>query len=63
MECNIKDKLEQHLSDIRKLAARLDLTWEERKAAVRAEEFALALLKDHIASGHNGKRCPFGSHI
>lgn len=63
MECNIKDQLEQHLSDIRKLAVRQDLTWEERKAAARAEEFAMALLKDHIASGHNGKRCPFATQI
>jgi hypothetical protein len=63
MECKIKDQLEQHLSDIRILAARAGLTAEEAKAAARAEQFAIALLKEHNASGHGGKRCPFGTLI
>ena len=61
MECSTKDELEQHLSDIRKLGARRDLTMEERNAAVRAEKFAIALLKKHEASGHDGKPCPFAT--
>jgi hypothetical protein len=63
MECKVKEELEQHLSDIRKLAARVDLTAEERDVAARAERFAIELLKEHNASGHNGKRCPFGTQI
>lgn len=63
MECKIKDELEQHLSDIRRLATRVDLTAEERDVAARAERFAIGLLKEHNASGHNGKRCPFGTAI
>jgi hypothetical protein len=63
MECKVKDELEQHLSDIRVLAARAGLTAEEAKAAARAEQFAIALLKEHNASGHGGKRCPFGTMI
>jgi hypothetical protein len=35
MECAAKDNLEQHLSDIRKLAARLDLTPDERESIAR----------------------------
>ena len=61
MECQIKDELEQHLSDIRRLAAKADLSWEERVAATRAERFAIGLVKQHDASGHNGKRCPFAT--
>lgn len=64
MECPIKDQLEQHLSDIRNLAARLNVASEdERRAAVRAEQFAITLLKEHNASGHSGKRCPFATHL
>ena len=63
MDCNIKNELEQHLSDIRMLVARLDLSSEEQKIAARAEKFAVALLKDHIVAGHNGKRCPFATQI
>jgi hypothetical protein len=64
MECEVKDRLEQHLSDIRTLAARLDLKSEaEKTAAVRAEQFAITLLKEHNASGHGGKRCPFATHL
>jgi hypothetical protein len=63
VECKIKDELEQHLSDIRIFAARADLTAEEAKAAARAEQFAIALLKEHSGSGHGGKRCPFGTVI
>lgn len=63
MECQTKDNLEQHLSDVRMLAARPDLTTEERAAAARAEKFAIALVKEHDTSGHNGKRCPFATRI
>jgi hypothetical protein len=63
MECKTKDELEQHLSDIRKLATRLGLTPEERAAAARAERFAIALLREHDASGHDGKRCPFATRM
>jgi len=61
MECAVKDELEQHLSDIRKLAARLDLTQDERESIARAERFAISLLRKHNESGHNGKRCPFAT--
>jgi hypothetical protein len=63
MECKIKDRLEQHLSDIRVVAARIDLTAEERQVLARAEMFAIGLLKEHITSGHDGKRCPFATTI
>jgi hypothetical protein len=63
MECRIKDELEQHLSDIRTLAARKGLTFEEREAAVRAEKLAIALLREHDESGHGGKRCPFATQL
>lgn len=64
MECETKQALEQHLSDIRKLAARVHVLSEhEKEAAIRAEQFAIALLKDHNASGHNGKRCPFATQL
>lgn len=63
MECQTKDELEQHLSDIRSLAASRSLTPEERDAATRAERFAIGLLKEHNASGHDGKRCPFATQI
>ncbi len=63
MECKTKDDLEQHLSDVRLLAARAGLTAEEREAAARAEKFAIGLLKEHNASGHAGKRCPFATVI
>jgi hypothetical protein len=63
MECSIKDDLEQHLSDIRRLGARRDLTSEERNAAARAEKFAIALLKEHNATGHNGKACPYATRL
>jgi hypothetical protein len=63
MECQTKDELEQHLSDIRRLAASRALTSQERDAATRAERFAIGLLKEHDASGHDGKRCPFATRI
>jgi hypothetical protein len=63
MECKVKEELEQHLSDIRRLAARVGLSTEEAQAAARAEQFAIELLKQHNASGHNGKKCPFGTLI
>jgi len=63
MDCPAKDELEQHLSDIRKLAARQGLAPEEAEAAVRAERFAIAMLKAHNASGHDGKRCPVATQI
>ena len=63
MECEVKDELDQHLSNIRKLAARRDLTAEERLAAIRAEQFAIRLLKKHDAAGHGGKRCPYATQV
>lgn len=64
MECPVKDELEQHLSDIRRLATRIDRKSEdEQKVAIRAERFAIALLKEHNASGHDGKRCPFATQL
>jgi hypothetical protein len=63
MECQTKDELEQHLSDIRRLATSHGLTSEEREVAARAERFAIGLLKEHDASGHEGKRCPFATLI
>ena len=61
MECEVKDKIEQHLSDIRKIAIRRDLTAEERESIVRAERLAINLLREHNESGHDGKRCPFAT--
>lgn len=61
MECAAKDNLEQHLSDIRKLAARLDLTPDESESIARFERFAISLLKGHNEAGHDGKRCPFAT--
>jgi hypothetical protein len=61
MECQTKDELEQHLSDIRRLATRPDLTSGEKDAVARAERFAMRLLREHDASGHGGKRCPFAT--
>jgi hypothetical protein len=63
MECRTKDELEQHLSDIRSLAINSGLTSEERDAVARAERFAIGLLREHDASGHNGKRCPFATRM
>jgi hypothetical protein len=58
MQCPVKDELERHLSDIRRLGSRQDLTSEQREAAARAERFAIGLLKNHDTAGHEGKRCP-----
>ncbi len=63
MECGTKDELEQHLSDIRRLATSRSLTSEEKDAAVRAERFAIGLLREHDQSGHHGKRCPFATRL
>jgi hypothetical protein len=63
MECRTKDELEQHLSDIRKIATDPGLTSEGKDAAVRAERFAIGLLREHDTSGHDGKRCPFATII
>jgi hypothetical protein len=63
MECRAKDELEQHLSDIRRLAVSPGLTSEERDAVARAERFAIRILKEHDASGHDGKRCPFATRM
>jgi hypothetical protein len=63
MECRTKDELEQHLSDIRRLASNGSLAPEDKDAAVRAERFAIELLKEHDASGHEGKRCPFATRL
>jgi len=61
MECKTKDDLEQHLSDIRRLAVVPGLTAEQMGAVARAERFAIGLLREHYISGHNGKRCPFAT--
>jgi hypothetical protein len=61
MECQTKDELEQHLSDIRRLATNRALTPEEKDAAARAERFAIGLLREHDQAGHHGKRCPFAT--
>jgi hypothetical protein len=64
MECSVKDELEQHLSDIRKLTTSADLNSDDNKqAAIRAEKFAIGLLKEHNTSGHKGGRCPFATHL
>jgi len=63
MDCLAKTELEQHLSDIRELAAHHGLASEEREAAARAERFAIAMLKEHDKSGHGGKRCPLATQI
>lgn len=63
MECRTKEKLEQHLSDIRKLATNSNLTADEKEAAARAERFAIGLVREHDASGHDGKRCPFATLV
>jgi hypothetical protein len=63
MECQTKDELEQHLSDIRTLATNVGLTTEQREAVIRAERFAMGLLREHDASGHGGNRCPFATQI
>jgi len=61
MECETKDELEQHLSDIRKLVSHASA--DDKEVAVRAERFAITLLKEHDASGHGGKRCPYATHL
>ena len=58
MECQTKDELEQHLSDIRRLATSPALTSEEQESAVRAERFAIGLLREHDQSGHHGEEMP-----
>jgi hypothetical protein len=63
MECQTKDELEQHLSDIRSLAMSRGLTSEQTAAAARAERFAIGLVKQHDISGHNGKRCPYATRV
>jgi hypothetical protein len=63
MECRTKDELEQHLSDIRRLATSPALTSEEQDVTVRAERFAIGLLREHDQSGHHGKRCPFATRL
>jgi len=63
MECQTKIELEQHLSDIRRMATRRDLTADQQQAVARAEQFAIRLVKEHDAAGHAGKRCPFATQI
>lgn len=58
MQCRTRDAIEQHLSDVRTLAARPDHTQEERQAVGRAERFAIRLLREHDTAGHSGNRCP-----
>lgn len=59
MECRTKDELEQHLSDSKQCF----VAPEHKDAAVRAERIAIGLLKEHDASGHEGKRCPFATRL
>jgi hypothetical protein len=63
MECRTKDELEQHLSDIRRLAVIAGLTPDQTEAVTRAERFAIGLLREHDVSGHSGKRCPYATII
>jgi hypothetical protein len=63
MECRTKDELEQHLPEIRRLATSSTFTSDEKDAAVRAERFAIGLLREHDESGHHGKRCPFATRL
>jgi len=63
MECKAKEKLEQHLSDVRKMATIQGLSSEQREAVARAERFAIQLVKEHDATGHEGKRCPFATML
>ncbi len=63
MECETKDELEQHLSDIRGLAVSAGLTSQQKEAVARAERFAIGLLREHDTIGHNGKRCPYATRI
>ncbi len=63
MECRTKDELEQHLSDIRRLAIIPGLTSDQTHAVARAERFAMSLLREHDVSGHSGKRCPYATII
>lgn len=39
------------------------LTPEAKEAAARAERFAIELVKEHDATGHEGKRCPFATRL
>jgi len=57
----MRDEIEEHLSDIRVIAARVDLTTEEKEAVFRAEKFGIGLLKEHDRAGHNGNRCPLAT--
>ena len=59
MECRTKDELEQHCQ----IASNASLAPEHKDAAVRAERIAIGLLKEHDASGHEGKRCPFATRL
>lgn len=63
MQCQTRDEIEEQLSDIRVIAARVDLTTEEKEVVFRAERFAIALLKEHDRAGHDGKRCPLATQL
>jgi hypothetical protein len=63
MQCQMRDEIEEHLSDVRVIAARVDLTTEEKEAVFRAERFAIRLLKEHDTAGHNGNRCPLATQL
>ena len=62
MQCQTRDEIEEYLSDIRVIAARVELTTEEKEAAFRAERFAIAL-KEHDTAGHNGNKCPLATQL
>ena len=58
LQCQTRDAIEQHLSDLRTLASRLGLTQDEKEAIVHAERFAKGLLREHDTAGHIGSTCP-----
>ena len=58
MECQTKDELEQHLSDIRRLASSRTLTPEEKDAAVRANALPLASCGSTISRDITARDAP-----
>jgi len=52
-----------NLSNTCQIASNALLAPEHKDAAVRAERIAIGLLKEHDASGHEGKRCPFATRL
>ena len=58
MKCAERDRIEEHLIDIRELVEVESLTEEHHAAAAHALAFAATLLKEHEEHGHNGQPCP-----